>query len=663
MRRMIKLLTALALSVSMLSTCVPLCVMAEEEEDPVLASAYDGEVTVTLSEAREEFEWSLEYYQVMYSQYGYSMDAYDTSFQQSVAAEAVQYLLSRKIVERHAASIGYVLDEETDKRFLEEAQAQVDTMRENLRAYAGSYGYTEEELEEIVASEMESAGYTVEDIYDTSKLSAELAYISDYASQGAEVTDEEIRASFDQRVVDAQTKYASIDTFITDYLNGEEILYTPEGVRKLHVIFFNKEDATQTDAPDATAAPEDAQGIDGLTGKAKAQAVLDLIHGGMDFDEAMLTYDEDGSSEEVLLRGYPIGEGAQSFGDAFRDGALALAAPGDVSDVIETDYGYFLLRYEEDMVPGAVAFEGREEIEADAALEAKKQSLYSDYVANMLTEANAVFNDFTPLYHVREAQAAYASVVSEAELTGMPEGQAVAMLEAGASLDVLGRIEVSGVEYAFVSVIGTAFKGYIRVDETQELDEASAQAVDNTALSQAVETTQALPTFTIAMNDGSLIYGELYPETAPESVGNFIELANSGFYDGLIFHRVIAGFMIQGGDPLGDGTGGPGYTIKGEFSSNGVTNDLSHTRGVLSMARANDPDSAGSQFFIMHADADYLNGDYAAFGKVINGLDAVDAIASSPTDSADKPMSDQIMRTVYVETYGKTYPFTKLPEQ
>ena len=166
----------------------------------------------------------------------------------------------------------------------------------------------------------------------------------------------------------------------------------------------------------------------------------------------------------------------------------------------------------------------------------------------------------------------------------------------------------------------------------------------------------------VRMNDGSLIYGELYPEKAPESVGNFVSLANSSFYDGLTFHRVISGFMIQGGDPNGDGTGGPGYAIRGEFSSNGVENDLSHVRGVLSMARSSSNDSAGSQFFIMHADSESLDGNYAAFGMVLGGLDTVDVIASVPTDSNDKPRTEQVMRTVYVETYGKTYTFTMLED-
>ena len=154
------------------------------------------------------------------------------------------------------------------------------------------------------------------------------------------------------------------------------------------------------------------------------------------------------------------------------------------------------------------------------------------------------------------------------------------------------------------------------------------------------------PVVTITMENGGVIKAELYPEFAPNTVNNFLSLASKGFYDGLIFHRVIAGFMIQGGDPAGNGTGGPGYGIKGEFSANGVENGLSHKRGVLSMARSADMDSAGSQFFIMHADGDFLDGQYAAFGMVLGGLDEVDVIASVPTDSNDKPRTEQVIRTV-----------------
>ena len=165
------------------------------------------------------------------------------------------------------------------------------------------------------------------------------------------------------------------------------------------------------------------------------------------------------------------------------------------------------------------------------------------------------------------------------------------------------------------------------------------------------------PIVTINMKNGGTIKIELYPEIAPNTVNNFISLVNRGYYNGIIFHRVIKGFMIQGGDPNGVGTGGPGYTIKGEFATNGFKqNTLSHTRGVISMARTMLPNSAGSQFFIMHKNTPQLNGQYAAFGKVIEGIDVVDTIADVATDHMDKPQIPQIMETVTVETFGETYP-------
>lgn len=171
------------------------------------------------------------------------------------------------------------------------------------------------------------------------------------------------------------------------------------------------------------------------------------------------------------------------------------------------------------------------------------------------------------------------------------------------------------------------------------------------------------PIVTIEMENGKKIVAELYPDIAPQSVRNFISLANAGFYNGLIFHRCIYGFMIQGGCPDGTGMGGPGYCIKGEFFFNGVKNDLKHKRGVLSMARSSSPNSAGSQFFIMHADAKHLDGQYAAFGKVTSGMDVVDAIASVQTDRNDRPQVEQKIASITVDTHGETYPEpNKLPD-
>ena len=164
------------------------------------------------------------------------------------------------------------------------------------------------------------------------------------------------------------------------------------------------------------------------------------------------------------------------------------------------------------------------------------------------------------------------------------------------------------------------------------------------------------PIVTIEMENGDVMKAELYPEIAPNTVNNFISLVSKGYYDGVIFHRVIPGFMIQGGDPDGTGMGGPGYSIKGEFTHNGFTNDLKHTPGVLSMARTMIPNSAGSQFFIMHETSPHLDGEYAAFGKVIEGLEVVDKIAKVKTDYSDRPMETQKMAKVTVETFGVYYP-------
>lgn len=166
----------------------------------------------------------------------------------------------------------------------------------------------------------------------------------------------------------------------------------------------------------------------------------------------------------------------------------------------------------------------------------------------------------------------------------------------------------------------------------------------------------ANPVVTFEMENGDIMKAELYPEVAPNTVNNFVSLVKKGFYDGLIFHRVISGFMIQGGDPEGTGIGGPGYSIKGEFAQNGVANNLVHDAGVLSMARAMHPDSAGSQFFIMHKNAPHLDGAYAAFGKVTEGMEVVNQIAETDTDYSDRPLDEQKIKSMTVDTFGVDYP-------
>ncbi len=198
--------------------------------------------------------------------------------------------------------------------------------------------------------------------------------------------------------------------------------------------------------------------------------------------------------------------------------------------------------------------------------------------------------------------------------------------------------------------------GIVNNKEESNTQSKTSESNENSPSSESKD----LPIATITVDGYGVIQAELYPETAPNTVNNFIYLANKNFYNNLKFHRVIKGFMIQGGDPKGDGTGGPGYSIKGEFTSNGFPNSLKHTKGVLSMARTQDPDSAGSQFFIMSGDAPNLDGDYAAFGKVISGMDVVDKIQNVDTNSADAPKKDVVITSITVDTKGVQY---KEPEK
>ena len=647
--------------------------------DDVLASAYNGAVTVLKSEIQDEYDQMLSQYVAYYAQYGYSVDEYDTELQASVAQETVQTKLSTSIVRHYAAQNGYELTEEKKTELAAQVKTALDNTREYLESYLSASGFTGDELNAAVEEQMAQAGYTEETLMDSAELNDVLNFLYERATADVTVTEDEVKAAFDEKVAKQKESYASVDAFVNDYVNESEILYTPENVRLMECIFVasvegeatedeaTADEATADEATVSEATAGEAADIASLTGYAKAKAIAAAIAGGADFEETMKAYTEDGSTEEQMLRGYPVAENSTTYGEAFMAGAMALEHVGDVSDVIVTDYGYFILRYAKDLESGEADFEARKETETEETLTNKKNDAYSAFIDTILDEADIQVGDLSQMYHVYvgeavEATVAYASVNADAKLLDMPGGDAVADMKAGASVDILGSIDADGKTYSFVAVPGTEIKGYVGADMLDEMAEDAALAVDNTALVTRVEQIDKNPTFTIAMNDGSLIYGELYPEKAPESVGNFVSLANGSFYDGLTFHRVISGFMIQGGDPNGDGTGGPGYAIRGEFSSNGVENDLSHVRGVLSMARSSANDSAGSQFFIMHADSDYLDGNYAAFGMVLGGLDTVDVIASVPTDSNDKPRTEQVMRTVYVETYGKTYTFTKLED-
>ena len=650
----------LALLLALVLTLTSVCAFAEGE-DPIVGKAYDGEVSITLSEIRADYESMLAYYLNYYTQSGYTVDEYDVQFQTAVAQETVNSALSLKVVDLFAAKNGYEITAEKEEELVAQANAQLDSAREYYESYLAYYGFTGEELDQIVEEELAASGYTFEAVYDNAKLGDVLAYLLELATKDVTVTEEEAKAAYEAKVEEAKANYADADTFINDYVNGTEILYTPEGMRLVQTIYFAAADENAEPAADAT-------GIDALAGEEKAKAVLELIKGGADFVETMFTYNEDTATQEQMIAGYPISEASATYGEDFKAAAMALEKVGDVSDVLVTDYGCFILYYAKDLEAGAADFESCKDAEMADALAAKKDEVFGAYLDTVLAEANIEILDTSALYHIYVSEAvepeiAYATVSADAALLDMPFGDAVATLKAGASLYILGSIGIDGEEFSFVSVPGTEFKGFVNVADMTAVEEETALAADNDALTQAAQLAAKNPIFTIAMNDGSLIFGELYPEVAPETVGNFVSLANQGFYNGLIFHRVIPGFMIQGGDPNGNGTGGPGYSIKGEFASNGVENNISHVRGAISMARAAySMDSADSQFFIMHADGEHLDGDYAAFGMVLGGIETVDLIASAQTDSNDKPRTEQAMREVFVQTYGQTYEFTKLDD-
>ncbi len=665
---------------------VEVVVSEDDEQNPVLGTAMDGAVVIRKSDVADTYDKMLSYYVQMYNQYGMTVDEYDTDFQKNVAEYVVQNAAAMEIMKAYAAEQGYVLTEERKAEIAEAVAGQLAEIRANYEMYLSSYGISGEELEKIVEDELAEAGYSEAALVESEELNDMLTYVHDLAVRDITVTDEEVKEAFDKKVAEQQERYSNVDYYSYDFLNDAEILYTPAGLRGIQFIYIvsdaaeatgaeaTAEEATAEEAAAEEATAEEATDAEAagtvdiaeLTGLAKAEAVLAAIRGGMPFEEAMLAYNEDTVTEDQMKAGYPISENTTFYGDELRDAAMALENVGDISDILTTEYGYFIVRYDRDFEEGIADFEARKEQETAEALTAKQEEAYQNTVNSAVEAGNVQIVTVDPLLHVYvgesiEVVVAYGQTAAETQLTDAPAGKEVAALAAGASVEVLGKVTVEGTEYTFVSVPGTEMRGYVKSSEITTLDQESALAVDNSTLATAAEAdADALPIFSLVMNDGNVIYGELYPEIAPESVGNFTELANTGFYDGLIFHRVIAGFMIQGGDPLGNGTGDPGYSIRGEFSNNGVENTLSHTRGVLSMARSAEYDSAGSQFFIMHADGNFLDGDYAAFGAVLGGMEEVDVIASVPTNSSDKPMTDQVIRTIYVETHGNTYPFTKI---
>lgn len=665
------------------------------QTDPVLASACDGEMTVTLSEVKTEYDEMLAYYAYMYSMYGMQVDEYDTEFQSEIAQMVVGNAIDVKVVKRWAEANGYEMTEERREKIEKAASEQLAEARDYYKEYLSGTGLEGEQLEQMIEEQLATGGYTLETFVESQTVQDIIAYITEKSAEGVAVTDEDVRAQFNATIEEKKKSYAeSADAFITDYLTGGPLYVTPEGVRIVKVIYFeaDPEEAPAEAAETATAAeateeaPADETRADTEEAPAEttetaadtepaeksadraANALRQITEKTMTFDEAMKAFNEDSSSEEELNRGYPVAAGSEYYSEEFVKAAMALEKPGDVSGVVETDYGCFIFLYDRDLEPGEAKFEDFAETEKENLLATRKDEAYKSLLEKIITDGKVEMKDLTVLYHVYTGAVmselkAFALLSGDVNVLDKPEGEAVASVEKDAAVEILGRITVNEKDYAFVNVLGTDFTGYVPADQLTETDEETARGTDNsTKKAEAQKVESALPIFTVVMKDGSIIYGELYPAIAPETVANFVDLAGHNFYDGLTFHRVIPGFMIQGGDPNGDGTGGPAYTIKGEFSQNGVENTLEHTRGVISMARSTEFDSAGSQFFIMHADTPALNGQYAAFGMTLGGFDTLDVIASVPTDANDKPRDDQVIRTVFVETHGETYEFTKIED-
>lgn len=671
-----KKLLALLLSLMMTVLCALSSVaLAEEAEiDPETVVATAGEYAVTYGGVNSLVRMTINDYANYYRQYyGYEVDPTEEEFQRSIAQLVVDNELYIKVLTGKAAELGLAPTEEETASIKAQAQSEYDSILAYYKDYLSAYETEEDaDIDAAAAQMVAESGYTLEFIESQLTMSALLETLYAHVTKDVVVTDEDLTAAYDAQIASLKETYdADKDAFLSAYLNGDELNYTPEGVRLVQNIYVTKEEENETEETTADEAAAETEAEAPLTGRAKLEAAKAEIDAGADFMEVAAKYNEESSHEdELLAKGYPVFFGSTMYEQSFVDNAMALENIGDVSAVVETSYGYHLLRYAADLTPGAVALENLSDTLRENTLAERKDEVYLAQETAWLEEVEIVYVDNLDMLIEKveyapaaEAELIFASVNADTQLLNQPGGTALYDLKNGVTLSIEGKITVEDVEYAYVTVLGSTALGFV---PTQSLTVISQEEAESGIYAEGVialeaDTAALKPIFTIVMNDGSVMYGELYPEIAPESVGNFVELANSDFYSGVIFHRVISGFMIQGGDPDGTGSGGPSYAIKGEFASNGVENNLSHVRGVLSMARTSVMDSASSQFFICHADSTFLDGEYAGFGMLLGGFETLDAIASIKTVS-DRPVTDQVMKLVHVETYGTEYPFTKIAD-
>ncbi len=605
----------------------------------------------------EEVEANKIGYAMYMSSYGQAVDTADEEFQRYVIEGVLKQRTERMALTAKAEALGIAETPAEELATIQQGvdegyQAAYDACMQDIKAQ--SPDATEEQLVALTEAELLKYGYTKQALLENETFASMNLRLMAEATKDVTMTEEEARTAYTEMVAQAKTQYlADKDAYISDLLNGAEIVYHPPGYRTVRHILLMA--ATPEEMPQMVE---------------KGNQILAEIQGGKDFEAAVTEYGQDpGMGDPLIKDGYPLCEGSQSYDEQFTTAAMALANVGDLSPVVESSFGVHIIKYVGDVAEGEVPFEQNKDDFMTHQLEQRKNTAYETAKAEWITAANIEMMPDAmiikqPAPEPLAINTRFAQVSAEqTQLRDKPNGTALAELKKGVPMSIEGEVTVNNQQWGFVT-LGTepSTYGYVLMGDVKITEQDGALSAD-AVIKQTVDATGKKPVFTIVMNDGTLLYGELYPETAPISVGNFISLANSNFYNGTIFHRVIPGFMIQGGDPDGSGTGGPGYAIKGEFSANGVDNAVKHTRGVLSMARSAQNDSAGSQFFVCVADAANLDTQYAAFGMVEGGMETADAIVSTPTDGSDKPNRViQQMKMVYVETYGVEYPFEKIAE-
>ena len=487
----------------------------DPQPDDIVGTAGD-DVTLTYGEAVADVEGMKLYYASMMSQYyGQVIDTEEEDYQLFIAENVVTSMLQEKVYLAVFDDLGLSITPEREQEIRDQAAAEFDAMYEQyLQLYAEAMPTaSEEEVAAQVDLLFEQSGYDRELLQRSAVVSEKLAMLYEEVTGDVSATEEDVQAAYDAQIAQAKETYdADRDAFLNDYLNGVQTVYTPEGVRLVqHVLVMKPEDeAAEATASEATASEATAS---------EATASEDPALG-----------------DPIADAGYPVFAGSQTYDQSFVDNAMALQAVGDTTGVIETTYGYHILRYAADLTPGEIGLDALRESLTATVNDQKKTDAYVAAEEQWLAERPIELTNVQLLVVPEVVEPAavpeeiYATPAEAAALTDVPGGDALATLEAGAGLSVEGRVSVDGTLYAYVQAVGTDFAGYVEDALLAVTDRETALAADNAAAVTAAELDAAdkLPVFTLVMNDGSVVYGELYPQTAPQTVGNFVSLANAG---------------------------------------------------------------------------------------------------------------------------------------